>query len=348
MTFTNWKSYFLDEQINDYNLKSNDIITLFNTNDISLNNIYNINYLNTYLGELTMMYYIWKNNLYSDYICISQYRKDITDINFDKLKDNKIQVICKWEEPVQTIENRLFNDNDDCDPSGFIFNKLIDFLKEKYDISIEELNNKIVSNNKLYCFAIFVFACNWNVYCKLCEFIFGFLDFLLPNDLWKNTNALELLREIQYSIYIKKHKIDSNKWYLIQDKRYLFFVIEKIFSILLNLFFETYIQNDNEINLNIFSYNNENKGIIEIAKFYKKNISINPNNIYIHCNDDIFDEVNTFFKKCDYEFPKIKIINTYDSNIIEKCMFQFDNINKYVDAKTPIDVFNNNYTIKDL
>ena len=79
--FINWKSYFSEEQVNKYNLKNTNIIKLYNTNDFNMPGVYQINNMNKYLGELVMMYYIWKNNLKSEYICISQYRKDFCNID---------------------------------------------------------------------------------------------------------------------------------------------------------------------------------------------------------------------------------------------------------------------------
>ena len=37
------------------------------------------------------MYYVWKNNLYSDYVCIWDHRRFFTPINFDRLDNNEIQ-----------------------------------------------------------------------------------------------------------------------------------------------------------------------------------------------------------------------------------------------------------------
>ena len=64
-----WRSYYQKEQYNDFNILTNNNVIPFYTNDLSNNQI-NINYLNEYLGELVMLYYIWKNNLKSDIIFI--------------------------------------------------------------------------------------------------------------------------------------------------------------------------------------------------------------------------------------------------------------------------------------
>ena len=54
-----WRSYYQKEQYNDFDILTNNNVIPFYTNDLSNNQI-NINYLNEYLGELVMLYYIWK------------------------------------------------------------------------------------------------------------------------------------------------------------------------------------------------------------------------------------------------------------------------------------------------
>ena len=94
INYTNWKSYYKNTHINDYNLKESEHVKLFNTNDLTYKED-NINHMNPYLGEMPMLYYIWKNQIKSDYIIISQYRRDFYNINFDELQKNKVQVLMK-------------------------------------------------------------------------------------------------------------------------------------------------------------------------------------------------------------------------------------------------------------
>ena len=88
-----WRSYWRIEDKENYDLTHTDHVIPFYTKE-KLNNQYDINYLSDYLGELTMMYYIWKNNLKSEYICISQYRRIFYDINFDKVTDYIDSIRC--------------------------------------------------------------------------------------------------------------------------------------------------------------------------------------------------------------------------------------------------------------
>ena len=133
--FINWKSYYYDSQVKEYNLRNTYCVNLFNTNDLNMSGENQINYLNPYLGELVMMYYIWKNNLKSDYICISQYRRDFTYIDFDELDKGKIQC---YDQFVQHSKMGKIISSD-FDPSGYCIEKLYSFLKRKYDLSDEDI-----------------------------------------------------------------------------------------------------------------------------------------------------------------------------------------------------------------
>ena len=53
--YNNWKSYYKDSQIVDFNLRNTSNIILFNTTDINMYGKYQLNYLNEYLGELPII-----------------------------------------------------------------------------------------------------------------------------------------------------------------------------------------------------------------------------------------------------------------------------------------------------
>ena len=67
----NWKayvSYCSEQQKYDYNLKETDNIKLIDVwTDLPADNI---NYLNHHYSELVTCYYVWKNQIKSDYVCI--------------------------------------------------------------------------------------------------------------------------------------------------------------------------------------------------------------------------------------------------------------------------------------
>ena len=343
----NWKSYYKNEQVTDYNIRNTYCVNLFNTNDINMKGDNQINYLNSYLGELTMMYYIWKNNLKSDYIIISQYRRDITYIDYDNLDNKKIQVTCLWFENHNVkLKDRILADRD---PSGLIKETLWKYLKEHYNLSNENLEN-IKNKTSYICMAGFIFAMKWEIYCKLCELIFGFLNTLFPNEEWKNIDTIIKFRDEQKKLYYEYNKLDNNEdqslWSVYDDNRYLTFILEDIVSIILGQFFEIF-QNEKYYNETyIYTEVNKYNTIFDISKFYKINIKCNPCNIYIKClDDDSYNNFNHFATVNHWEFNKIKILKK-DEICYNKVIKL--NINEYIDVDEPIDLYMNKYNIKNI
>ena len=336
----NWKSYYKNEQINEYNLKNTYCINLFITYDINMEGDNQINYLNPYLGELPMMYYIWKNDLKSDYIVISQYRRDITYIDYKELDKGKIQLICQWDENNNVkLKDRILQYRD---PSGRIKEILWEYLKEHFSLSDKKI--KSIQNKKSYrCMAVLVWAMNWETYCKLCELIFGFLDKLFPNEEWKNIDRILEFRDNQKKLYYDKYP-NKEDW-VFDNNRYLIFIIEDILSIILGQFFNIFGNNKYWDSTYILTEVTKDNTIFDIAKFYKLNLKCNPFNIFIKCLDDeSYKEFYDFFIiKYNWEFNMIKILNKneeYDNRSIKL------NINEYIDINEPINLYENKYNIK--
>ena len=346
MKLVNWKSYYRDEQLFDYNLKdykdNNIEIKLFNTNDENMKGDHQINYLNKYLGELPMMYYIWKNNLKSEYIKISQYRRDITYINYRELNKNKIQLICQWDENNNIkLKDRILQYRD---PSGYIKEALWKFIKKQYSLSDEQLEN--IQNKTSYrCMAVFVWAMNWDTYCKLCEFIFGFLDVLFPNEGWKNIDTIINFRDNQKELYYKKYE-KSNDW-VYYDSRYLTFIVEDILSVILGQFFDIFGNNKYWDETYIITEVNKDTNVFNIIRFYKLNMKCNPFRIYIKCLDnESYEYFHYFFiEENNWEYNTINIIKSdelYDERAIKL------DINEYIDLNDPLDLYQNKYDIKNI
>lgn len=342
--FINWKSYYKDNQIEEYNLRNTYCINLFNTNNLDMSGDNQINYLNPYLGELPMMYYIWKNNLKSDYICISQYRRDLTYIDFNKLNKNEIQLIYLWEENNNIkLKDRLLSKRD---PSGKIKKILWKFLTKHYNLSKKDL--QLIQNKTSYsCMACFVWAMNWNTYCKLCELIFGFLDALFPNNEWQNINTILKFRDNEKNIYKEKYG-DDGEW-IYNDKRYLTFIIEDTLSVILGQFFNLFTDDKQIYIYSEINKNDINDCIIDIARFYKLNLKCNPNEVVIKCLDNnLYNKCYKFFiEDYNWEFNKIKIINSNDKYDISEYVMKL-NINEYIDINEPINIFENKYNIKKI
>ena len=80
-----WCTYHNPQILIDYNLQETENFKLFNTDDFTLKED-NINYLHDYLGELTTYYYVWKNQLKSDYVGFCQYRRHWISIYLNEIE----------------------------------------------------------------------------------------------------------------------------------------------------------------------------------------------------------------------------------------------------------------------
>ena len=340
--FINWKSYYKEDQIDKYNLRNTYCINLFNTNDFDMPGDNQINYLNPYLGELPMMYYVWKNNLKSDYICISQYRRDITYIDFDELDKGKIQCLDLWtnENGTELVGQHLLNK---WDPLGYATEKLWSFLKKKYgydDNSIENLKNKRLTVTT----PVFVWAMKWEKYCELCEFIFGYLDEMFPNDEWKNHDRMLLFQNKQKNAFYRRYPGEND--FTVTIDRYIVHIVEEVLIVMLSFFFDVFKNNELMNKTHIYTEIGEESDYSDVVRFYHKNVKCNPFDIVVKCKDKkTYDNVKKFFNEdwAKWEFYKLKIITNseqYDSNAFKL------RIDEYIDLDHPIDLHQGKYNIK--
>jgi len=333
-----WRSYWRIEDKDNYDLHETNHVIPFYTKE-KLNNKYDINYLSDYLGELTMMYYIWKNNLKSEYICISQYRRNFYDINFDKLKNNEIEVIC----------------NGYCN-IGIYKNKFLDFnYKQKYKEYLQKRNiNKNIIDNIFYHgyteFFLIMFCCKWEIFCDICDFIFGFLDYLLPNNLWKDEYVLKNFLDFHKQLRYNETIYEDTDISLYNDKRQFLYALE------LGGILASYVTSKYTIFLddNIYLRNNICIPLynIEDIELFKKTITKNCGNIYPFCiyvlsNDETLKQLEEvkyikFYDGCySIPFEYITNINDIPNNTICIDLGIYIKINDL-----PIEYNHNMYSIK--
>ena len=236
--FVNWKCYHDNKLINEYNLKNTDTIKLFNTNDLMLQED-NINNLNRYYSELCMLYYIWKNQKKSEYICISHYKRDFTDIDFEKLSNNSVQVYYKWKEPKTVKIDNLFDLF--IDPKRFWTNKLIEYINIQ-NIYSKNDTDKLKYSISDYKTAVIVFACNWKIFNEICSFMFGFFEYCFPNNAWKNPNIILKTRDEQHKLYIRKYGYNE-PWNMYEQTRYFSWIGEYLFILLTSVLYNTHTTN---------------------------------------------------------------------------------------------------------
>ena len=160
-------TYFDDNQIEEYNLKSDDNTMLFKGNDTSYSGE-TINNLNTFYCELCTMYYIWKNNMKSDYVVLKQYRRlfdwesvgklpkegEVICYEYIIMRDPVIQqyAICHGYKRAEDIFSIITN------KVGSSSNEMRYFLTS---------HMMFTNNTMVLC---------WDDFCRMCEFVFGITE----------------------------------------------------------------------------------------------------------------------------------------------------------------------------
>lgn len=348
INYVNWKSYYIKNSIIDYNLKNTEHIRLFNTNDFTLKPN-NINYMNPYLGEMVMLYYIWKNNLKSDYIIISQYRRDFVKIQWDKIINNSIQVIIKGYSN-ESIINRLLK----CSIDPQLIIHIEKYLANKKGISLSDMD-EIFHKNGHDIFFIICFVCKWDIFCNICEFIFDIFNYLLPNNGWKNTNVYEIYRNNILNNLTQNNLINENNNNVLYP-RYFAFIIEIILGSCLPILFDIF-EDDAKTSKNIYcNINNVNHK--QLIKFYHKNLALLPKFNFIYDDDKIkFDnesyyikEKNNYVKLFEWDYMNYRNIKFINSKQVYKINNNdiILNINEYIDSESIEDFINGKYDIKNI
>ena len=160
-------TYFDDNQIKEYNLKADENTILFKGNDTSYPGE-SINNLNVFYCELCTMYYVWKNNLKSYYVCFKQYRRPFhyesigripkmgEVITFDKIKTDGLVInqYAYYHGRKRAIE-------------------LYHILCTLFGVDSEEVS---YFKDKQYMYTNNSMVLNWSDFCKMCEFVFGVID----------------------------------------------------------------------------------------------------------------------------------------------------------------------------
>ena len=182
-----WCIYHNDSQIYEYNLDNvPNYIKLFNVNDLNMTGD-NINYLNPYLCELVAFYYVWKNQIKSDYVGFCHYRRFYKKISIDNLTNYGIHYFGSIK---SVIKNMTCED---------IYKNTHHKLLYEYLSSLNIFDNNILEEYfhkdiKVNLPFKLSFIMTWNMFNKFCEITFGFLEYIFPN--YKNQNEYEAINRV--------------------------------------------------------------------------------------------------------------------------------------------------------
>ena len=197
-----------DVLINDNNLyktlwvgenKLNNNALIDNTGD-------NISYKNKNYCELTGLYWIWKNNIFSKNIGICHYRRffDISNIRISEILKNDDFIIPTPIFLGINIKQQYINCHIDSD-----WQLMLSVLKEKYS-DYYESSKIIFNNNRLYGYNMFITS--QEQLNKYCEWLFDILfeiekrNTRILNDTYQN-RYFGFLSERLFTLYLLHNKL---------------------------------------------------------------------------------------------------------------------------------------------
>ena len=307
-----WCSYHNDTYIDEYNLDYvPDYIKLFNSNDVEINGN-NINYLNPYLCELVTYYYVWKNQIYSEYVGFCHYRRFFKKISIDNLKKYGVHYFGSINVCIKNMaqkSNQFYDDK---------YNNLLYTYLKSLNIFDEKLLYEYFYTEKIINLPLKIsYVFEWNLFNKFCEIIFGFLEYILPN--YKDINIyttigrkyawlFEIVCGIVLSLLINNVTLEDTNWTIFSDKA-LLSKSEDANKIKL------FVRKNNRTNTNIYILSNNKDELINKLG-YEENLSVinNVSEIKNFDQNNILElDINQYIK-CK-EFNDFKLNNYIIENI---------------------------------
>ena len=160
---TIWITYHNDQQIKEYGLEEDETFRLFKGNDLCVQGK-NINQLNQFYSELTTLYWVWKNKIYSKVIGFCHYRRIFTHVMDIEPGICQVMRIANMGYTVERYYRLAHNYNDMYD--------IIEILNERYGTE-NAYSKYLLEATGFIPFCGFVMC--YEDFEALCEFLFPIL-----------------------------------------------------------------------------------------------------------------------------------------------------------------------------
>lgn len=327
-----WCTYHNENIPKEYNLYNTNNIQLFNDDDRTLSED-NINYLHDYLGEMTTYYYVWKNQIKTDYVGFCQYKRHFITIDYDILERDGL--FAYW--------NCIYNDETLYDANynyigKNIFFDFINFIYYKYGINIHDIIF-INKGEKIAFHSMIVYK--WEIFNEVCEYIFGFLDYM-TNGTWKDENKIIHLAQYYHlkDIDYKKENLFNIDWYW---SRGLAITSEILLGIFVNIkynlsitsgyhfsIYDKYFISLDECDIQNFE---------DFEKWYK--INIKTGIVYFYVDINILNKLKNIgydLSKFNYLYSSKPYVNLKEIKL---------KINEKIECDDSIEFYKGNYTINN-
>ena len=152
----------------------------------------NISHLNEFYSELSGFYHLWKNRELKDYVGLCHYNRyfefmdtvpDLSQIEQDIIVPSPFKFDTSIYEQYKTYHN--IEDLDFC----------INYIKEKYNVSDEKINEIFHDNDILL--QCNIFLTNKEIFNKYCEFFFDIIEAFLKHKNCVNNNMEEIIQMVK-------------------------------------------------------------------------------------------------------------------------------------------------------
>ena len=163
MSYTIYTTFHKDEFINEYNLHEDEHHKLFPAHKSVNGN--NINLMNPVYSEMVCMWYVWKNNLKSDYVGFEHYRRKLDVKNPPEKGYCYVFEEVTFGETIYQQYSRWHNHKD--------LDFVIDILEEFYGKD-NEYSKTIRESKILLPFCTYMMS--WEDFTEMCSYLFDIID----------------------------------------------------------------------------------------------------------------------------------------------------------------------------
>ena len=350
ISYTIWCTYHEPQMKQECNLKNSEHFKLINLSNNDTGEYENINKLNCHLSELPALYYVWKNNLKSDIVGFCQYRRHFNYINFDRINKGEVQVFKKWDLDYPTrYEAHL-----DIGIGEYVTYMFMKYMFEKRPNIDRQKVRDYIYGDKRTISNKHMFICKWEIFCDICDFIFGFLEYIVPNGDWKNPKSLvecakdlKALDDIVAKYY--ENKGEDHRWVTLKaEGRQMASYIEWFWGLYINLCYDTYVEEwEAKYTRKKILLKLNDEDIPKLRTWYNANIFTGISDFYV-----IVSDKDPHKLLCDseynlwYNYEHVHWVlpgEDYPKDAIRL------SIDEYIDVVSPIDFYaNNNYQIKKI
>ena len=164
MEYKIWVTYHDDAFVSQYGLRNDEHHILFASHKDAGGE--NINYLNPVYSEMVTMWYVWKNQLRSDYVGFEHYRRHLNVVRMPKDGACQVYQILNFNDKTVYEQYAQWHNHEDMDA-------VLSVLEEKYGKD-NKYSDYIIKSHLLI--AKCTYLMKWDDFCTLCDFLFPILE----------------------------------------------------------------------------------------------------------------------------------------------------------------------------